>query len=144
MKRLGILICVLAIVIVLPMRAALAEDDEEGGKPKKPPPEFEYVELKPLTLPIINDKGLTQQISLLVSLEVPYGKTDEIKQAMPKLADAYISDLYGALGNGSAMLKGGIIDVTAVKEHLTEDTTKVLGPDKVHAVLLDVMQQSRR
>jgi hypothetical protein len=124
---------------------ARAEDDEDnGGKPKKPPPEFEYVELKPLTLPIINSNGLTQQVSLLVSLEVPYGKTDEIKAAAPKLADAYISDLYGALGSGSAMLKGGIIDVNAVKEHLTADTTKVLGPDKVHAVLLDVMQQSRR
>jgi hypothetical protein len=124
-------------------RAAFAAEEEEG-KANKPPPEFEYVELKPLVLPIITEKGLTQQVSLLVSLEIPYGKTEHIKAMAPKLADAYISDLYGALGNNEAMMRGGVVDVTAIKERLTADTTRVLGPDKVHEVLLQVMQQAKR
>ena len=131
------------MILAAPLHAARAEEDEDNGKAKKPPPPWEYVKVT-LTLPVINSSGLTQQVSLLVSLEVPYGHADEVKAAVPKLDDAYISDLYGALGDGSAMVKGGIIDVNAVKEHLTMDTTKILGPDKVHAVLLDVMQQSRR
>ncbi len=144
MDKLAKFLCVLMLVVILPMHAMAEEDDEDAAKPKKPTGP-EIVELKPLTLPVINDKGLTQQVSLLVSIEVPQGKTDVIKAAAPKLADAYISDLYGALGNGSAMMKGGIIDVNAVKEHLVADTTKVLGgADKFNAVYLDVMQQSRR
>ncbi|TAL31813.1 MAG: flagellar basal body-associated FliL family protein [Alphaproteobacteria bacterium] len=124
-------------------RAAYAAEEEEDSK-AKPPPEFEYVELKPLVLPIITERGLTQQVSLLVSLEIPYGKGDEIRAMAPKLADAYISDLYGALGNNEALLKGGVVDVTAIKERLSADTIKVLGPDKVHEVLLQVMQQAKR
>lgn len=144
LKKLTILLCALVLTLAPFARAAFASEEEGDGKANKPPPEFEYVELKPLVLPIITEKGLTQQVSLLVSLEIPYGKAEHIKAMAPKLADAYISDLYGALGNGEAMMKGGVVDVTAIKERLTADTTRVLGPDKVHEVLLQVMQQAKR
>ena len=65
----------------------------------------------------------------------------EIEEQEPRLADAYLQDLYGALGSGQAMMKGRMIDVYAVKQRLTAVTEKVLGPDKVHDVLLQVVQQ---
>lgn len=119
--------------------AAWANSKEED--PNAPKPEFEYLEMAPLVLPIITESGLTQQVSLVVSLELPYGKTAEVKPYEPKLADAYLQDLYGALGTGHAMMRGGVIDVMAVKTRLTDVTTKVLGADKFHSVLLQVVQQ---
>lgn len=129
------------------MHVARADDDDDAdagaGKPKKPVPTWDDVNLS-LVLPIITDKGLTQQVSLMVTIRVPYGKGDEIKAMAPKLSDAYISDLYGALGSGTAMMKGGVLDVAAIKQRLSDDTTKVLGPDKVVEVLLPVVDQSKR
>ncbi|MBI1215335.1 MAG: hypothetical protein GC185_05895 [Alphaproteobacteria bacterium] len=151
MKKIKILFAFLAVMALASSGAAPlfhappAYAEEGGGEAKKgPPPDFEYLQLKPLTLPVITAKGLTQQVSLLVSLEVPYGTKDAIKEMEPKLADAYISDLYGALGAGQVMLRGHILDVGAIKTRLTKDTEKVLGPDKVHDVLLQAVQQSGR
>lgn len=109
--------------------------------PNAPKPEFEYFEMTPLVLPVITNAGITQQVSLLVSLELPFGKTDEIKYLEPRLADAYIQDLYGALSSGFAMTATDVLDVQELKERLTMVTAKVLGPEAVRQVLLQVVQQ---
>ena len=123
--------------------AASKELPKEGEEGYVPPPEFEYLQLKTLTLPIISDRGVTQQVSLVISLELPYGNKEEIAVYEPRLADAYLQDLYGALGSGRAMMKGSLVDIQAVKERLAIITTKVLPPEKkVNSVLLQVVQQS--
>lgn len=118
--------------------------EESGGQkdPTAPHPEFEYVKMDPITLPVITSKGLTQQISLVVQLEVDWGKKDEIAPYEPRLTDAYLRDLYGALGAGHGLMKDDFVDVEQIKQRLTAVTDKVLGPDhKVHAVLLQALQQ---
>lgn len=124
---------------------AQALANEGGGEGEKggPHPDFEYMEMKPMVLPVITDKGVTQQISLVVSLEVPYGKKAEVENYEPRLTDAYLQDLYGALGAGKAMVTNNVIDVQAVKARLTNVTRKVLKDDQVHDVLLQVLQQRR-
>lgn len=133
-----------AFSVMPPMHAAYAEEGGEGKKNDGPPPDFEYLQLQPLTLPVITADGLSQQVSLLVSLEVPYGTKDAIKEQEPKLADAYISDLYGALGTGAVMMRDNVINVNLLKARLAKDTARVLGPDKVHDVLLQAVQQTAR
>ncbi len=118
---------------------ALAESS--GETTAESSPEFEYFQMNPLVLPIITERGLTQQVSMVVSLELPYGTKASIQSYEPRLADAYLQDLYGALGTGAAMMKGNVVDVQAVKERLTSVTEKVLGPEKVHSVLLQVVHQ---
>lgn len=122
-----------------PAHASEGKEAKEGV----PTPDFEYMEMKPLTLPIITDQGLTQQVSLIVSLEIPYGKKAEVEGMTPRLADAYLQDLYGALGKGNAMMVNNVIDIQAVKKRLTHVTYKVLKEDQVHDVLLQVLQQRR-
>ncbi len=126
--------CFLAIGLAPPSAYAAAD---------KPIGAFEYMEMKPLILPVITDRGVTQQVSLIVSLEVPYGKKAEVEGMSPRLADAYLQDLYGALGKNQAMMSDDVIDVQAVKKRLTNVTYKVLKEDQVHAVLLQVLQQRR-
>lgn len=120
--------------------ALAAEGKEED--PKAPHPEFEYVQIDPIMLPIITSRGITQQIRLMVQIEVEYGKKSDVEPYMPRLVDAYLQDLYGALSAGHGIMKNNFVDVIQVKQRLTSVTDKVLGEDhKAHGVLLQILQQ---
>ena len=112
-----------------------SEKKEESGS------SFEYVKMDPLLLPIIDEDGVQQVVSMVVAIEVGgVSDADKIKAMRPKLTDAYIQDMYGIL-NKHAALKGGIIQVKMIKERLNKITHKVVG-DKIDAeVLLQVVQQ---
>ena len=110
------------------------DDGHKGGH-------YEYVELDPLILPIVDNSGVNQVVSLVIAIEVEDQlKKDKVKAMSPKLKDAYIQDLYGML-NKHAALKGGIVQVAKIKERLNEVTNKVLGDDVSNDVLLQVVQQ---
>lgn len=144
------LIAVFLLGVVSPAGFARPAYAEEHAKKKKeadpnaPHPEFEYVEMEPMSLPIITTKGLTQQVTFLVSLEVPFGENEAVSVYIPRLMDAYLQDLYGAIGAGYGMMQGGVVDVKQLKQRLTSVTEKVLGPEhKVNDVLLKVVQQHK-
>lgn len=138
-KRIVTAVVAGVFALALAQPAFANEKKEEEGASK---PEFEYVQLEPISLPIITNKGLTQQVSLIVSLEVPSAHTTDVTGFKPRLTDAYIQDLYGALGAGHAMMRGNLLDITKVKARLSSVTDRVLGPDiKAHDVLLQVVQQ---
>lgn len=115
----------------------------EGGKDEAHHPDFEYIQLDPILLPVITSKGLTQQVNLMVKLEVPYGKKDEVEPFVPRLVDAYLQDLYGSLSSGHGMIKDGFINVVEVKKRLLDVTKKIMGEkhEEVSGVLLQVLQQ---
>lgn len=142
MARVFLYVLMFCFLVVAAPSISLAEDEESSTEtPATKTPEFEYLELRPMVLPVITDQGLTQQVSMVISLELPYGKKNEVQVYEPRLTDAYFQDLYGALGSGHAMMKGDVLDLQAVKTRLTDVTTKVLGPDKVKSVLLHVVRQ---
>jgi len=140
MKRFTWFGLVLATILIVAAPAFANEGKKADGEAKVP--EFEYVQLDPINLPIITNRGLTQQVSLIVSLEVAHEKKEDVSVLKPRLTDAYLRDLYGALGAGHALMNGNLIDVPRVKERLVTVTDKVLGPElKAHDVLLQVVQQ---
>lgn len=101
----------------------------------------EFVELDPLILPIVDKDGVSQMVSLVISLEVPgVNEAERVRIMRPKLQDAYIQDMYGVLGD-KATLKGGVIQVGEIKERLTRISKSVLGDDGVNGVMLQVVQQ---
>lgn len=100
-----------------------------------------FIEMDPLLLPIVDNSGVTQVISLVIALEVADKEAaKEIELLTPRLKDAYIQDMYGVL-NRYAALKGGVVQVSVIKERLNKITDEVLGEDKVNEVLLQVVQQ---
>jgi len=123
--------------LMLPAAVAGAADKPADKKPGT----FEYVDLNPLTVPVINEKGVVQQVSLSISLECPMGKRDLVNIYKPRLMDAYLRELYGALGSGRAMMQGNIVDVEELKSRLTIVTERVVGSDLVSEVLLQSVQQ---
>lgn len=118
--------------------AKAAEAAEGAAAPKQ-----EFVELHPLILPVIGENGVTQTVSLVVSLEVPDAATaEEVKRLSPRLQDAFIQDMYGALNRKDSMEKG-VLRVAPLKARLNRVTKKVLGEGKVNDVLLQVVQQRK-
>jgi len=123
---------------------SVAYAEEHGGDGDGDGAHFEYLELNPLVLPVINERGLVQQISLVISLELAEGLlAADLEKYQPRLADAFIQDLYGVLGSGYGLTRHNILDVHLIKTRLTAVTESVVGPDKVENVLLQVVQQRR-
>lgn len=115
-----------------------------GGKKKTEGPVITYVELDPLLLPIIDDTGITQQVSLIVKLEVENAeKAAELDAIMPKIVDAFVADLYGTLSNQNAMLANGILRLDKIKTRLKTTADKVAGDAMISDVLLQVVQQHK-
>ena len=102
-----------------------------------------YIEMDMITVPVITNRGLSQQFSFSVSLEVPAEKEEDVEKFKRRLTDAYIQDLYGALGAGYGFMQNGVINVTQVKHRLRDVTASVLSPAslEVNDVLLKVVQQ---
>ena len=121
--------------------AAKKASKEEGGDEHDA--KNEYVALDPLVLPIIDEDGISQTISVVVSIEVA-GKraADTVRDMRPKLADAYIENMYGML-NRYVALRGGVLQIGLIKEKLYEVTYQVLGKDGFEDVLLQVVEQRK-
>ena len=117
------------------------DEHDKHAKSKKEPLYYEYVELDPLILPIVDKNGVSQTVSLVIALEVDSASTkSKIESIEPRLKDAFIQDMYGVL-NKHAALKGGVIQVDMLKKRLNKISQRVIGKDKVNDVLLQVVQQ---
>lgn len=124
--------------------ASAPEDGEHQETKKEDHGEkahYEFVELDPLILPIVDNSGVSQVVSMVIAIEVADADAaKKVEMMAPKLKDAYIQDLYGML-NEHAALRGGVIQVGYIKKRLGEISHKVMGDDAVHDVLLQVVQQ---
>jgi len=114
-----------------------ADDNTKEGESA-----VQFIELSPLLLPVINKRGVTQMVSLVIAVEVDsQEKADKVNKYSPRLADAYLSDLYGVFSNKPP--KNGIIPIHYLKERLNKMSGKVLGDEVVDDVLVQVMQSRR-
>lgn len=101
----------------------------------------EFVELDPLVLPIVDKNGVSQTVIIVVVIEVDSAKkADKVKNLEPRLKDAFIQELYGVL-NKHAALRGGVIQVGAIKKRLNSISHRVMGEGIIEDVLLQVVQQ---
>ncbi len=135
MRTLLFLFCIMGLSFGGAGSSYAAEKKEENSTGA------EYVKLDPLLLPIIDDDGVQQVVSMVVAIEVEgVSNADKVKAMKPKLTDAYIQDMYGAL-NKHAAFKGGVIQVSMIKDRLNKITTDIVGKDIATDVLLQVVQQ---
>jgi len=124
----------------------ITKEDREADKYAKLSAEeadkyLRFVKLTPIVLPIIDNSGVSQVVTLVVSLEVNGDENAEYATNMiPRLKDAYIQDMYGVL-NRKASLEGGVIKVDELKERLNRVSIQILGENKVNSVLLQVVNQ---
>jgi len=121
--------------------AAKAEQAKKEAAVKEE--NLKFVELTPMILPIIDENGVNQVVTIVLAVEVPDdAAADKVRKLSPRLKDAYIQDMYGVL-NRKAALEGGVIEVGSLKERLNRVTQEVMGEDTVNDVLLQVVKQEQ-
>jgi len=99
-----------------------------------------FVEVGPIYLPILGKRGIEQNISVTVVIEVD-GKeaSDKVEKLKPRLADALINDLYGALRSPASGRE--LIDISAIKGRIEKKAQEVLGEGIVKDVLFKNVSQ---
>lgn len=124
-------------------KPAQANESKEPEKAEGEAAGPSFVEMKPLVLPVVDKEGVSQIISIVISLETDDpANVAQIEQMRPRLTDAYIQGMYGVLGSKEVM-SDGILQVAYIKDRLHTITNKVMGENKVKDVLLQVVQQRR-
>lgn len=142
---------IFAILLLLAAPAFAEEhkssDGGEGEKPAEPgadPNAPLYVEISPFVIPVLGPNGPEEMVSLIVTLELAPGvdRAIYVKQRLPKLNDAYVQSLYGALDR-KTVKRGGLVDVSLVKAKLQKATDRILGPGYVQDVLVQAVAQRK-
>jgi flagellar basal body-associated protein FliL len=114
------------------------EEDISGGRFEGDPI---YVHVKPLILPIINDQGVEQIVSVIVDVHVKDSETaDALHKNMPRVIDALLRHLYGGLDDGS-LSKGKLVNVARVKARAIRAVSEIVEKDKVVDVLIQGVSQ---
>lgn len=137
MRNILMAVLSLGLILSIPLTSAQAKEKAAEGEAS-----ILFVELQPLILPVIDQYGSTQTVSLIVAVEVDsQEKADKVTKFSPRLTDAYLSDLYGAFSQKAP--EGGVIPITYLKKRLNAMSAKVLGDAVVSDVLVQVMQARR-
>ena len=133
MTRPGLILC--AALLLLGAGRAAAED--------APPAQAEpvYVELVPMALPVLDGDRIQQVLQFTVTVEVENEKAAQhIVESKPRLADAFIQNLYGALDQ-RRLMDGKVLDVARLKDELARISTGVLGENAFRAILIQKVTQ---
>ncbi|WP_035694149.1 hypothetical protein [Azospirillum halopraeferens] len=118
----------------------VGEAESDVPPPPPPPPVTSYVRMKPVVVPVIGQNRVSQFITVVVTIEVVAAKAPIAQSNVPRLEDAFITTLYGAVDDRS-ILKGELIVIPTLKAKLIEAATKTVGSDVVHDVLIQVVTQ---
>lgn len=120
-----------------------AHEEKAEAPPEPPPPAGPpvFVNIGPLTVPVLGAERIDQFVTLMVALEVADASVaDRVREQAPRLTDAFLTGVYGAIASGKAM-QSGMVDVPQVKAKLNEATAKVMGKGVVRDVLIQVVNQ---
>jgi flagellar protein FliL len=118
-------------------------DKHEKVEPPPPAPTGPpvFVNIGPLTVPVLGAERIDQFVTLMVALELSDMITAEAVRAQaPRLTDAFLTTIYGSIASGKLM-SGGVLDVPQVKSKLGDAASKVLGKDMVRDVLIQIVNQ---
>ena len=115
-----------------------------GGKESREAEEAKkhrFLKFSTLSLPILDDSGLSQAVSFSVVIEVPDGRRAQLVRANePRLTDAFIHDMYGVWRKDAAY-RDGVVHVDVIKDRLSRSSRRILGDDNVNDVSLEVVDQ---
>ncbi len=102
-----------------------------------------FLHLAPLTLPIINDYGAQQLVTMLIDLQMKaLEPAQKMQKEMPRLKDAVLQALYGGLADGS-MCNAQALDIPKIKTAIHDTINRVFGGDYVQEVLIQGVAQRK-
>jgi flagellar FliL protein len=141
MKRLGLILGAALFLCASVGWLPFPVSGHAAAEPPVPADAPVYVELAPLVLPVIDGDRIQQLLQFTITVEAADEKAaGRIRDVQPRLTDAYIQDLYGALER-RRLLDGKILDVARLRDELTRISTGVLGENAFRAILIQRVSQ---
>lgn len=111
-----------------------------GGTSKDDPI---FLHMAPVTLPIINDFGAQQLVTMLIDLQIDaLENAEKMQKEMPRLKDAILQALYGGLADGS-MRNANALDIVKIKSNVQTTLNRIFGGDHVSDVLIQGVSQRK-
>lgn len=117
----------------------LGSESEDGGGFSLTASRSEtiFVEMEPLTAPFIRDGKFAQYVVLVVNLEVASsGAEDKVRKRMPKLRDAFVSELHSLAARRPPNQK--LINIARIKARLLAGADQVMGSGVVRDILVQL------
>lgn len=100
-----------------------------------------YIHLDPMVMPVINEKGVEQLVTILLDVQVKdFATADAIHSNMPRVKDSLMRNLYGGLGQGS-LRNGKMVNVNKVKAKALSAVGEVVGKENIIDVLVQGVAQ---
>jgi flagellar basal body-associated protein FliL len=100
-----------------------------------------YVRLQPILLPVINDKGAQQIVTMVIDIQVKdLDIADTIHNQMPRVQDTVLRALYSALSEDSSR-NNPMVDIEVIKTRVFNSLDKMLGANVVDDILIQAIAQ---
>lgn len=127
------------LLVMRPAEANAEPASEGAGKVDTGP---SFVKMDPLVVPVVDGEGVSQVVSLAITLEVmtPEDIT-KVELLKPRVKDAMIQNMYGLMSHREAF-DHGVLQVGYVKKRLMTAIEKVVGTGVLKDVLLQMVQQN--
>lgn len=98
-----------------------------------------FVRFDPIQVPVISGGSVSRLVTIEVVLQVDDTTVgDRVISQSPRLNDAYLSDLYGALHEGEG-IENGVLNIAHVKRRLMMVSNSVLGDNSIRDVLVQMV-----
>lgn len=137
MRRLALLtiVTLLAFIFGGPVTLAGSGDEDKAGDA------LHFVELDPVTVPILRGRGRPMMVVVDLTLEMVDAEAATKARAMaPRLRDACVTALYGEAGKGR-ILVDGLVNLPRVRDAMEVALQERLGEDMLKAVLVQNVNQ---
>lgn len=94
-----------------------------------------YIDLEPIFIQVVSTKGILQNVVVALALEVEQGSDAalRVESEMPRLYEAYLRTLNDRPLPGAAE---GNVEVTHIKNRISAENLRILGPGAVYDVVL--------
>jgi flagellar basal body-associated protein FliL len=135
-----LLLSALPSILAAPLAHAV---DREKGANELIPGIAVFVDLRPITLPVIERNRVTRQAGILLTIELSEGHLKhEATEKDRELTDAFITELYRLYGARAGANR--VVDEKLLKTRLQAAADRALGQGVVHAVLIrQLVEQDR-
>lgn len=117
---------------VLVGNAPARVETDAAAKPVSAP---SFVEFGLLIVPVVQDREVKKQAEMIIRLEVPFDKKEVVAHNLPRLQNAFLSDMMSYLPY--QLRNAPKLDEAAVRRRLTTVSEKVLGPGLVNDVSIE-------
>ena len=112
----------------------IEKENKVEDAPQKKEPDFLSVDMDPLSIPIIQDGKVRLNLQIEIELKTTEKQESNLKQQLPILKDAYISDLFSFIPR--QLRKSKKLDKETLERRLQIVGKRVIGKEKIKEVVI--------